>query len=64
MQSCLLLITAHCIDYIKDGQNDYSKDQIDLSHNAFTQEPITARLIYLMVLRPAMRKTKYIIARQ
>lgn len=37
MQSCMLLITADCIDYIKEGQYDYSKDQINSSHNAFTQ---------------------------
>lgn len=59
MQSCILLITTHCIDYIKEGRNDYSKDQINSSHNAFTQDLITACLMYLMVLRPAVHKTMY-----
>lgn len=56
MQSCMLLITANCIDYIKEGQYDYSKDQINSSHNAFTQALIAACVMYLMVLGPAVRK--------
>lgn len=52
-----MLITAHCIDYIREGENDYSRNQINSSHNAFTQDLITADLMYLMVPRPAVHKT-------
>lgn len=60
MQSRVLLIAAHCIDYIKQGQNDYSTNPINSSHYAFTQDLITACLMYLMVRRPAVQKSMYV----
>lgn len=38
MESCALLITAGCIDYITQGRYDYSKDQINSTRNAFAQQ--------------------------